>query len=155
MKVYKATNLSVNLFFKTERFRVNKKALKQCVKSVLTCLKIENAEISFCFVCNQYMRKLNEEYKGRYVFTDVLAFPLHEKVKDKQGAFLTLLGEVIISLDQTKSNANRFGNSFDDELYLYVIHGILHVLGYEDTSAKKKKIMFALQNELFNKIITN
>jgi len=153
MKVCKAINLSVNLFFKTERYRVNKKALKQCVESVLTCLKIKNAEISFCFVTNQYMRKLNEEYKGRYLFTDVLAFPLHEKVQDERGMVRTLLGEVIISLDQTKSNSNTFGNSFDDELYLYCIHGILHVLGYEDTSVKKKKIMFDLQSELFNTIV--
>jgi probable rRNA maturation factor len=82
----------------------------------------------------------------------VLAFPLHEIVTDANGKKRTLLGDIIISLDQTKINAQRFTNSFRDELKTYIIHGILHLMGYEDTTAAKKERMFALQNKIFKKL---
>ena len=74
--------------------------------------------------------------------TDVIAFPL-----DKNN-----LGEVAISVERAAKVCEKFNNSWHAEFSLYIIHGVLHLLGYEDTSPAKRKKMFKKQGEIFKKI---
>jgi probable rRNA maturation factor len=153
MKASKTKNLLVELNFKTAQYSVNRKELVAFIEAVLKLMKINNAQISFCFVTNEYMKKLNFRYKKHLAYTDVLSFPLFEDTYTDEGSLMTLLGEVVISLDQTKRNARLYNTTFIDELYVYVIHGILHILGYEDSTKEKRDTMFRLQEKLYKKIM--
>jgi probable rRNA maturation factor len=86
---------------------------------------------------------LNKKFFKRGAATDVIAFPLNEK-----GCF----GEVIISVERAVKAAPRFGNTWQDEFLTYVIHGILHIWGYNDIKPKDRVKMFAKQDELFNQL---
>jgi len=150
MKPYKGKKLIVNVHLKTKKYPISRRRICTVARKVLASLKVSNAEISICLVNNNYIRKLNKRYKKKDSFTDVLAFPLGtaEGVKKK-----SVVGEIVISLDQTKMNAKRFSNSFIRELFLYVIHGILHILGYDDIKQSERYIMERKQKKLFNSVI--
>jgi len=62
------------------------------------------------------------------------------------------LGEVIISVEKASLEAKNYNHTFEEELLYYIIHGILHILGYRDYKTKEKEIMIKKQDEIFNKI---
>lgn len=95
---------------------------------------VERAEISLAVVDDATIRRLNGEYLGRDETTDVLSFLLERD----EGS---LEGEVIVSAETARSTAPRFGWTADDELLLYVIHGILHLVGYDDATAGQRARM--------------
>ena len=95
--------------------------------------------------------KMNKRYKKRDSCTDVLAFPLDRAVHAHGRR--VIVGEIVISLDQTHSNAKRFGNTFTEELLLYVIHGVLHILGYDDRAAADRRVMERKQKDFFTKCV--
>jgi probable rRNA maturation factor len=86
------------------------------------------------------VRALNRTYRGRDRTTDVLAFP--------QGGEGGLLGDVVISLPQAARQARRVGHSLAREVALLAIHGTLHLLGYEDETARGRKRMWEAQDRL-------
>lgn len=90
-------------------------------------LKGEGKEenISLVFIGSERMRELNERYRGKNRVTDVLTFG--EDLK-----------EIVICLSEVKKNARRFKSSFNKELALVLVHGILHLLGYDHEKSEKK-----------------
>lgn len=137
------------MLFRTSKYALDRSRLEAYIRAILTYLQTCDAGLTVCFVTNPSMRKLNKQYKHRDAFTDVLAFPMNETLKDTCGKEQLYLGDIIISLDQARINAREYGTVFFDEVCLYLIHGVLHLLGYEDTSARKKKRMFALQDKIY------
>ena len=113
---------------------------KRIAKTVLKILSIEgirkSGEITFCFVNDTKIKELNSKYLGKNKPTDVIAFDIAEpKSPDK------IFADIVISTDRAIDNAARFKTSPLFELYLYVIHGVLHILGYADKSKKNRLIM--------------
>lgn len=104
------------------------------------------AEVSIISVTDDYIRNLNQEYRHRDQVTDVLAFAMGE------GEFSSLnphlLGDVVISAEMAKGQAEQFGESLDKELARLVIHGVLHLLGYNDVRLEDKKRMETKQEEV-------
>ncbi len=108
--------------------------LKKIALKVLEEEKKEQQELSIAFVGQGRMRKLNKRYRAKNRVTDVLSFSGQKIGKDKfiippkqtQG-----LGEVVICLREVKKNARKLNSSFEKELTVCLIHGILHLLGYE------------------------
>ena len=149
MKVSREKNLRVSVFCKTRKYRISKRRIIACAEHVLASLNVRQAELSICLVSNPYIRKLNKRYKKRDSCTDVLAFPLDRAAHSLRKV---IVGEIVISLDQTHRNAKRFGNTFTEELLLYVIHGVLHILGYDDMKESARRIMENKQKKLFNSI---
>ena len=98
------------------------------------------------FVSRQKIKSLNKKYLHRQYATDVLAFDLRSGVEAKQKRLLN--GEIIISLDAAKQNHKTFQTSLAQEIVLYVIHGILHLLGYDDHSPADIKRMRRKEREL-------
>lgn len=86
-----------------------------------------------CFVTDRRMRRLNRTFHKRDCATDVLSFDLGEEGR--------MSAEVVISTDTAASNAKRFGTSPLYESYLYVIHGMLHLTGYDDGTARERASM--------------
>jgi len=92
----------------------------------------EEVELSIALVGQGRIRELNKKYLGKNRATDVLSFGQNQKPKTKKQELNELgLGEVVICLREVKKNAKRYGTTFEKELAKVLIHGILHLLGYD------------------------
>jgi len=99
--------------------------LEGAVRTILAKEGAKSATVSVAIVDNATIHRLNREYLKHDEPTDVLSFVLDENEK-------TLDGEVVVSADTAAATAARFGWTADDEVLLYVVHGTLHLLGYDD-----------------------
>lgn len=118
-----------------KKHRLNEKFIKKLTADILKILrKPRSAELEIIFLSDSAIRLLNRRYKGRNISTDVLSFELGE------------LGEVIISSDTALRNSRIFNTSFEEEIVLYIIHGILHLFGYDDETAGAKNRMSKKEN---------
>ncbi len=116
----------------------NKKFLEKVAKKTSRILKIKLPEISLVIVGETRIKALNKKYRKRNKVTDVLAFDY---------------GEIFICLPQAKKQANKLGHSLEKELAILLIHGILHLAGYDDKKIKDREKMLHLQEKLISKII--
>jgi len=98
------------------------------------------AEISILLTDDEYIREMNREYRGIDRPTDVLAFSQLEGERFGPEAEC-LLGDVIISVERAKAQAGERSHSLADELDLLVIHGVLHLLGYDDETGEQASRM--------------
>lgn len=121
-------------------------AIEPILQTILSHLNNkENSILSVALVNNQEISQLYEEYFGYAQSTDVLSFP--------SGSFdpetnCILLGDVLIDFPFVEKQAKRLGNELNAELTLLLIHGILHLLGYDHDNDFSKKEMWNLQTEL-------
>jgi probable rRNA maturation factor len=127
--------------------KLDKKKIVNYAKSVLRDMGENKAELSLVFVDDSYIKRLNWKYRKVDSTTDVLAFSMREggKALSKNSA---VLGDVVISTETAKREAKKRNISIRKEIYLYLLHGILHLLGYDDTKCPAKKIMRAKEKEL-------
>ena len=119
---------------------VNEEFLKKVAKTVL---KDENKrkDLSIVLAGAGRIRKLNKKYRGKNRVTDVLAFPGQVSKKEKFFSFpeeTKELEEIVICLPVIKKNAKRYGVSFEKELGRVLIHGILHLLGYNHEKSERE-----------------
>ena len=94
------------------------------------------AEISVTFVDNEAIRELNRDYRGKDAATDVLSFPAFEdgeidtcELNPETGC--AVLGDIVISVERAKAQAEEYGHSFERELSFLAVHSVLHLLGYD------------------------
>lgn len=106
------------------RSKIDSVLIKSATETFLNKNKISGKEVSIVFVGDRAIRKLNKTYRGKDKVTDVLSF-------DGEGYFL---GEILIDYAQIKRQAKKFGNKVKDELVFILVHGLLHLIGYEDKS---------------------
>lgn len=124
---------------------------------------MKGVEVSFLFVNDRRMKTFNAKFTGRNQTTDVLAFSQLESGRERKvgrrfpkAGPVTLLGDVIISVDAARRQAPRYGHPFEKELVLYMIHGVLHLLGYDDQARRARirmqreegRILGRLESEL-------
>ncbi len=108
---------------------IDQKWLGRTAEAVLSAARAETAELSILLVSDRRMRALNRRYRKKDRATDVLAFPLREaRFSRFRGA---LLGDVVISVQVAKRQAKEFGHGLRDEIERLLVHGILHLLGYD------------------------
>ena len=108
--------------------------VRRCCNAVL---KLENfegpAEISVTFTDNAGIRELNKQYRDKDIDTDVLSFPMGENgvydIDMETGA--KIMGDVVISMEKARDQAERFGHSFQREVGYLTAHSVLHLLGYD------------------------
>lgn len=94
----------------------------------------KNGEITVCFVNDAKIKELNRKYLGYNRPTDVITF---ETFKDKK----TIISDIAISIDAARRNAKSYKTTILYELCLYTVHGVLHILGYDDRTAKQRALM--------------
>lgn len=136
--------------------KINRKSILGYLKKICVFISVENnprkiqnfssKEILIVFCDNKAIKKLNKIFFNRNTATDVIAFPLDDEFS------LNYLGEVVISVEEAVKRCREYGNTWRKELILYVIHGILHILGYDDTLIIKKKIMEEKQEKILAKL---
>ena len=141
-------------------YGLNVKYVEAVVSQVLKSLKKENtSEIDIVFMDDAAIKKLNKRYKKIDTPTDVLSFGIdgREFMRKK------VLGEIFISLDTARRNSKLFGVVFEAEIVRCVIHGILHLFGYDDGTKREKERMWHKQEgflkelckqENFSKVLT-
>ncbi|MBD3264714.1 MAG: rRNA maturation RNase YbeY [Candidatus Omnitrophica bacterium] len=122
--------------------KINRAELVKQLNKVFKYLDIAPGSISFCLCDNDSIRELNRKYLFKDRPTDVIAFPLESA---NETAYL---GEVVVSVEEAVRRGAEFKQSWQKELLLYLVHGILHLKGYNDTTAEAKRIMDARQKEV-------
>jgi len=128
-------------------FAVDKKLFLRVAKKVLKGENRERENLSVVFVSSAEIKKLNQKYRKKNRPTDVLSF-------GKTTGFKSSPTEVVICPEIVKKNAKEFGTTFKKELAKVLIHGILHILGYDhETSEKKAMEMEKKQEEYLIKSI--
>lgn len=138
--------MQVQIVNRQRKEPININKINKVVKKILKYLK-EERDVSFVFCNDRFIRKLNKKYRGIDKSTDVLSFAFKEifyPLNIKQ----SFLGEVIISTQTTRKQANNFKHSFDKELFILLIHGILHLLGYDHVQLQDAKKMEQKEKEL-------
>ena len=110
-------------------------AIKAVARKILAAAGEPGAELSLDLVGDRRMRRLNREYRGRDLPTDVLAFPMRHSLRVTRDALRVtphdMLGDVVISLHTAARHAAADGRAVDHELAKLLIHGILHLVGYD------------------------
>ncbi len=132
---------------------LNKKEITRTAGNILSSLNQKSVELSILFVGDRKMAELNTTYRGIKKSTDVLSFeagiPMENSETDR------ILGDIVINIPRTESQAEEYGTSFNDELYRLLIHGTLHLLGYDHVdSPARARTMEKKEREIFNAITT-
>ena len=122
----------VNLGVQIPSF-VSKKELKRFVKELVANEGKQLKELSLVFTDDEYLLEVNKQYLNHDYFTDVITFDYSD--------FPNVSGDVMISLDRVKDNAQSMNLDFETELYRVVFHGTLHLCGYKDKKKEDAAIM--------------
>ena len=130
-----------------------KSVIRQAVCATLAYEGFEkDAEVSITFCDNKYIKKLNKEYRNKDKATDVLSFPLYDFNEDDDAFELdesVALGDIVISLERAKEQANEIGNTFMEEVAFLTIHSMLHLLGYDhERSAEDDEAQCTAQRDI-------
>lgn len=146
--------LEIDFLDETEEVQQSDIAL---VSSLLQhAAKVENieegTELSVTFVTNEAIHEINKQYRDKDAPTDVISFAL-EELGEGETAIIAegmprILGDIIISIDRTREQAEEFGHSFERELGFLAVHGFLHLLGYDHMTLEDEKVMFGKQDEI-------
>lgn len=119
--------------------KIKKRDTSAWIKAVAASYGRKVGEIGYLFVDDEKILEVNREYLGHDYYTDVITFDYDEDD--------TVSGDIVISLDTVRSNAQLFEKNYEDELYRVIIHGILHLCGINDKGPGEREIMEAAENK--------
>jgi probable rRNA maturation factor len=126
---------SINFFEEDIRFKLkNKTRLKQWIKATIEAEGYILKELNYIFCSDQYLLQINQQYLDHDTYTDIVTF-------DNSDVDKIIVGDIFISIDRIRENAIKFNSGEVNELHRVIIHGALHLLGYQDKKAESKKIM--------------
>jgi rRNA maturation RNase YbeY len=111
-----------------------KTAIRKWMQETITAEGYQLAELNFIFCSDEYLLRVNQDFLKHDYYTDVITFDNSEELK-------TILGDIFISIDRVKENAQQNNATTHDELCRIMIHGTLHLLGYRDKTKKAKTEM--------------
>ena len=118
--------------------RLKRRETSVWIESVAATYDRRIGEIGYMFVDDEKILEINREYLGHDYYTDNITFDYDESD--------VLNGDIVISVDTVRSNAEQFGKSFDDELHRVIIHGILHLCGINDKGPGERELMEAAED---------
>ena len=127
------------IYFFTEEVSYTLRDKKKIRDWILTTIKSEGYDgdnINLIFCSDEYLRKTNLEYLKHDTYTDIITFDNSDKANE-------ISGDIFISIERVKENAKIFNVSISEELYRVMIHGILHLIGFDDKTKKEKELMKA------------
>ncbi len=132
-----------------------KKFVAACGEKILSMLELGyNCELSMLLTDDRIMRSLNKDHRGLDESTDVLSFSMNEgdRLVSPPTKKYILIGDIVISVNMAIKQASQQNHSVKKELALLTAHGILHLMGYDDTTEKELKEMERMGAELVEKI---
>ena len=123
--------------FKNPKFKI----VKEIAELILKDKNVNNAHLSFIFCSDDLLSKLKKEYFGVDQLTDVITFDLSEDAEK------FLEAEIYVNLKRANINAKKYDQTFNDEVKRLIIHGLLHLLGFDDKTFDEKLEMEKLENQ--------
>ena len=149
-------------FSATDKFPEVNYNLKSVVRrAILATLEYEDlifgAEVSVTFCDNEYIKKINAEFRNKDAATDVLSFPMYDFEAEENMPLnpdgSVSLGDIVLSLERAAEQAKEIGNSFEREVAFLVIHSTLHLLGYDhERSADDEEAQCLAQREIIESL---
>ena len=122
--------------------QLNKSSIQGLLENILLDNKHNTGSINIIMTDDNTLRLMKKEYFNQDLYTDVIAFNIDDDPFE---------GEIYISHDRIKDNAKKFNQSFENELKRILIHGSLHLCGYDDQTPKEKKEMTSLEENYLEK----
>lgn len=120
------------------RYKIKTRSLKLLAEKILTA-EDQNTSVDLILVDDRFIQDLNRRFTGRKKTTDVISFGMRE---GKTGPLeYPNLGDVYVNLDQAKRQSEEYGVKFEEEVRLLVVHGLLHLLGYDHKNKNQTTIM--------------
>ena len=130
---------------------VDETLLNKVADYAMMCEDVNNGVVNIIIVDNKRIREINKEYRKIDKETDVISFALED-----DDTFIELpirvLGDIYISIDKVKVQASEYGHSEKREICFLVVHGILHLLGYDHMNASDEKVMFSKQEKILDEL---
>ena len=117
----------------------NRRLISQWIKTVIAKHNKQLGNVSYIFCSNSFILDLNQKYLNHNYFTDIITF---DYCSDN-----IIEGDIFISVDTVKDNSTRFNTNFNDELLRVIIHGVLHLIGFNDKTKKQQKQMRSMEDE--------
>ena len=133
--------MSISCFCDSNLDKPDFKNIQETASLVFSSQNISDYDISVIFVKDDYLSKLKKKYLNLDHLTDVLAFRLNG-MKEKN-----VDGEIYISLDRAKENAKTYKEPFEKEVSRLIIHGCLHLIGFDDQTNREKVLMTKMEND--------
>lgn len=144
-----------------DKYTINKNIINS-LENVIKLALIEegvkyNVEISLTFVDNKKIRELNNSFRKIDKVTDVLSFPLYEKIeienmKTKKTVGEIPLGDIVLSLEKANEQAIEYGHSSEREICFLICHSMFHLLGYDHDNDENTKLMRLKEEKILNEL---
>ena len=132
--------MAIYFHVELEGFAIEKETqLRRWLLNVISSENYQAGEINIIFISNSQILDLNRAYLKHNYFTDVITFEYNEGN--------TINGDIFVSIDQVKENAREYTNEFSEELMRVMVHGVLHLTGYSDSTPVEQDMMRAKENE--------
>ena len=119
--------------------KIKKRLINRWIKAVAATYGRKVGDIGYMFVDDEKILEVNNDYLGHDYYTDIITFDYDEDD--------IISGDLVISLDTVRTNAEQFGKEYQDELYRVIIHGILHLCGINDKGPGEREIMEENENK--------
>ncbi|MBO4315066.1 MAG: rRNA maturation RNase YbeY [Prevotella sp.] len=119
--------------------KIKRRDVTAWIKAVSKSYGKKVGEVGYLFVDDEKILEVNREYLGHDYYTDIITFDYDEGD--------TINGDLVISLDTVRSNAELFGKDYEEELHRVIIHGILHLCGINDKGPGEREMMEAAENK--------
>lgn len=120
--------------------------LKKWIKTIIELNSKQLGEVSYAFCSDAYILETNNHFLGHNYFTDIITF---DYCKD-----LIIEGDILISIDTVLDNAKTYNVDFDNELHRVIIHGILHLIGFDDKTKEQQAEMRLQEDKALNLLST-
>ena len=132
----------INIFKECKDIDFYKDHIVQLINLSLEATKYNQVKINIIFCDNDKLNSFKKEYFNDDVLTDIVTFPIKNDNK--------LEAEIYISIEMAKINADEFNVTLNNELSRLIVHGVLHLIGFNDDTEDSKKIMFLKQDEIIS-----
>ena len=141
-------NNSIEVFVTVEEEIKELETVEKVLYSAIEKEKLEKVSFNLIIVDNDYIHDLNKNYRIIDRETDVITFALEDEDTIVMPNEERVLGDIYISIDRAKEQANEFGHSLLRELSFLAVHGFYHLLGYDHMTPEDEKVMFKKQEEV-------
>ncbi|MDH4300602.1 MAG: rRNA maturation RNase YbeY [Nitrospira sp.] len=140
--------MAVYLRVSLVRYPVRRPSFIRLAHRILMAVGEAKSELSLELIGDARIRRLNREYRQQDQVTDVLAFPIREAVAPQvRNATTNMLGDVVISLPTAIRQAQEAGRSIDDELATLLVHGVLHLCGYDHERSPREAVRMSRREQ--------
>ena len=139
---------NIEIFVNVDEEIKELETVEKVLKSAIKKEKLDNISFNIIIVDNNYIHELNKNYRNIDRETDVITFALEDENTIIIPNSERILGDIYISIDKARSQAEEYGHSLLRELSFLAVHGFYHLLGYDHMTPEDEKIMFTKQEEV-------